>query len=831
MKKKILILFMKARITNLTWLKVTCFLFFLIFNTTTQAQKWLQIGSDVNPTGQIYDISISSDGNVKAVVFRTANNDVLSVYKFNDNSWVQIGSEITFPATVNHITVSLSGNGNVVAIGRPQAEVNGFDRVGTVDIYNVNFNNLSLISQLDGWYNGVYRSNDGENDSFGTSIELNNSGDQIAIGVGYYNLHTVDDTVANSGILGFDGSEVRLYSNTINNGFELSHTFAGYFTYNDNNEYTGTGNYGKLIAFSADGLTMATSGFIDDEDDSKDQHMVRVFRYSSQWDAIGDINLPSYQISDITLSNDGNTLALSNVLVDDSRGETEIYNYTATGYVLDQAIKGTYSSDNLGASIALDATGTRIVLGGVNDNGYSSGQVKIYEKSGETWTFIEKLTGDSYYNHRPVSHSIFGFKVDLSADGTTFIGASANSNEGYVQLEAFRYLLPQIPANLAATNITTTSAEINWDYVIGPSSYILKYRKTDAIDWILLDETENTTINIENLYYSTSYEVQIKHLYSESDTSSFSSSLLFTTSKPLLSDLTYVPDNNFEQALIDEGLDDALDDYVLTANIKSLSFLDVSYRNISDLTGIEDFIGLEAFECSNNQLTTIDLSNNHLYEFICDNNQLTSLILNSNAIFVSCTNNLLTSLNVPEGVANLQCNNNKIITLDLSNSVELSALNVSNNNLEFLDFRNGENSQIESSYDYRTGYDYSFDATNNPNLTCIFVDDAAFSTSDWKKVDATSNFVADEAACSSLAVDDYNFKGFKILSNPVIENINLSIDEEADYTLIDLNGKMLKKGKLSIGYNSIKVSSMAKGICFLRITNKRNSSVKKIIIK
>ena len=223
------ILFIKKRITYPTWLKISCFLLFLIFTILPiQAQEWLQIGSDVNPIGEIHDISINSDGNVKAVVFRTTNNDVLSVYKFKDNSWSQIGSEIVFPTTVNHITVSLSGNGNVVAIGRPQAEVNGFDRVGTVDIYNVNLNSLSLVSHLDGWYNGVYHNNDGENDSFGTSIELNNIGNQIAIGVGsYHNLHTVDDTVANSGILGYDGGEVRLFSNTLNNGFQLSHTFGG----------------------------------------------------------------------------------------------------------------------------------------------------------------------------------------------------------------------------------------------------------------------------------------------------------------------------------------------------------------------------------------------------------------------------------------------------------------------------------------------------------------------------------------------------------------------------------------------------------------------------
>ena len=753
-----LIIYSKKRTTNLTWLKVSSFLLLLIFNTNIHSQEWIQIGNDVNPTGDIYDISINSDGNMKAVAFRSSGNDILSVYKFKDNSWTQIGSEVTFPATVNHLTVSLSGNGNVVAIGRPQAEVNGYDRVGTVDIYNVDSNNLSLISHLDGWYNEVYKNNNGENDTFGNSIELNNIGDKIAIGVGSYkNWHKVDETNSNSVTLGYDGNEVRLYSNTLNNGFQLSHTFGGYFTHDGNNNYTGTGNYGKLVAYSADGLTMATTGYIDDEDDSKNQYMVRVFRYSSGWNAIGDINLPSYQITDLTLNNDGNTLALSNTSIDYSRGETEIYKYNGVDYILEKTIKGFYANDNLGASIALDATGDNIVLGAINDNGYSSGQVKIYEKSGGTWNFIQKLSGYSY--------SRFGYKVDLSADGTTFIGASGNSKEGLVKLEAFRYLLPQTPSNLSASNITSTTVDLNWDFVIGPSSYILKYRKIGTADWVHLAETENTTISIDHLNYSTNYEAQIQHLYSETNTSSFSSSLLFTTSAPLLSDLTYVPDDNFEQALIDEGLDDVLDDYVLTSNISTIGFLDVSNKNIDDLTGIEDFEELETFVCSDNNLTTIDASSNHFFEFACNNNQLTSLILNAEARVVDCSNNLLTALIIPDYIANIDCSNNNIISLDFSSTKELSRLNVSNNNLGFLDFRNGENAQISSSYDFNTGDDYSFDARNNTNLTCIFVDDADFCTTNWKKVDATTRFVNDQAGCDATAttttnVPDTNFEHY-----------------------------------------------------------------------
>ena len=63
---------------------------------------------------------------------------------------------------------------------------------------------------------------------------------------------------------------------------------------------------------------------------------------------------------------------------------------------------------------------------------------------------------------------------------------------------------------------------------------------------------------------------------------------------------TYVPDNNFEQALIDLGYDNALDDSVLTANISSVTNLGVDSLSISDLTGIEGFTALINLDCGNN---------------------------------------------------------------------------------------------------------------------------------------------------------------------------------------------------------------------------------------
>ncbi|MEE9438721.1 MAG: hypothetical protein V3V14_06945 [Saprospiraceae bacterium] len=45
-----------------------------------------------------------------------------------------------------------------------------------------------------------------------------------------------------------------------------------------------------------------------------------------------------------------------------------------------------------------------------------------------------------------------------------------------------------------------------------------------------------------------------------------------------------------------------MDDYVPTAIIETILSLDVSSKNITNLTGIEDFYVMEILNCSNNDL-------------------------------------------------------------------------------------------------------------------------------------------------------------------------------------------------------------------------------------
>ena len=107
--------------------------------------------------------------------------------------------------------------------------------------------------------------------------------------------------------------------------------------------------------------------------------------------------------------------------------------------------------------------------------------------------------------------------------------------------------------------------------------------------------------------------------------------LLFITSSFVFAQNTYVPDDKFEQALIDLGYDTTLDDYVLTANISGVTSLNIGEKEISDLTGIEAFVALKDLRCHNNKLTSLDVSSNTaLVELHCRYNQLTSLDVSAN---------------------------------------------------------------------------------------------------------------------------------------------------------------------------------------------------------
>lgn len=256
--------------------------------------------------------------------------------------------------------------------------------------------------------------------------------------------------------------------------------------------------------------------------------------------------------------------------------------------------------------------------------------------------------------------------------------------------------------------------------------------------------------------------------------------LLFCFTTIGFSQNTFVPDDNFEQFLIDQGYDSGpLDDFVPTANINTVFTLSIGFKGISDLTGIEDFTELRQLYCAGNNLTTLDISNN-----------------------------LLLSI--------LNCLNNDLTELDVSLNTNLTHFNCNGNNLSSLNVKNGNNTNF-----------INFNASGNSNLTCITVDDESYSSDNWMNIDSQTVFSVN---CSSLTTANFHLdEAFMVYPNPVINQITVSSKIDGDYSIITVNKQILKQGKLKRGNTKIDIVNFKEGLYLLKIETINGSIIKKII--
>ena len=70
----------------------------------------------------------------------------------------------------------------------------------------------------------------------------------------------------------------------------------------------------------------------------------------------------------------------------------------------------------------------------------------------------------------------------------------------------------------------------------------------------------------------------------------------------------YIPDDAFLNALIELGVDADGNGEICSCEAKQVISLDVSNKDITDMTGIEAMINLDTLVCFNNQLTGLNIS-------------------------------------------------------------------------------------------------------------------------------------------------------------------------------------------------------------------------------
>lgn len=135
-------------------------------------------------------------------------------------------------------------------------------------------------------------------------------------------------------------------------------------------------------------------------------------------------------------------------------------------------------------------------------------------------------------------------------------------------------------------------------------------------------------------------------------------------------------------------------------------------RPIKSLKGIEFFYNLSVIDCSDSQITSLDLSQNKkVTEVMCMNTPLASLVL-------------------PSSVHNLLVDHGNLTSLDVTGCPELVFLSCVDNHLTSLDIT--KNPKLYS-VDAMTNHLTSLDVTKNPLLTTIFVTENNLSSIDVSK--------------------------------------------------------------------------------------------------
>jgi hypothetical protein len=258
-------------------------------------------------------------------------------------------------------------------------------------------------------------------------------------------------------------------------------------------------------------------------------------------------------------------------------------------------------------------------------------------------------------------------------------------------------------------------------------------------------------------------------------------------------------------------------------NLLKLEFLSFWNNNLTGAIPSElgNCLNLVDLSLENNQLTgNIPLSFktlNKLRAFWLNGNQLSGTIP---AIFSNWNDLVFFSIG-EEKTDGLFNNFNGEI--DLSNNNKLNVCWIYNNNISTLNIKNGNNATITSR---------KFNSKNNPNLTCVIVDNTSYSDTNWLNIDSTTEFRGTTQECSTLHINEEIFeKNIVIFPNPsngIVNILNNSEIKIKNIRVINLLGQTLQENKFQ---KEIDISRLPIGVYYINFEKKDGKSFNYKIIK
>lgn len=145
--------------------------------------------------------------------------------------------------------------------------------------------------------------------------------------------------------------------------------------------------------------------------------------------------------------------------------------------------------------------------------------------------------------------------------------------------------------------------------------------------------------------------------------------ILLFLSINLFAQTTPIPDGNFEQFLVDTGIDtNGVNGNILDVDAEGVTNLNISRNDITDFSGLEAFVNLISLNAGSNQFLTLPLNTLTLLEELTfrNNQQLASLDLSQNTALKEFEIRASSAAPIPT-----------IPSLDFSNNLALEKINVS----------------------------------------------------------------------------------------------------------------------------------------------------------
>lgn len=204
-------------------------------------------------------------------------------------------------------------------------------------------------------------------------------------------------------------------------------------------------NLGTAVALSADGMTIVIGapnfGVNNKGVYSKFGH-ARVYQYNdtiSTWVQLGDdvdVGTSNEMIGfDVDINDNGTIVAIGSRSVSNKRGRVRVFEWIHDEATWDQMgddINGDQTESSDGRSISLSSNGLILAVGAPHYDDLDKteerdhGRVRIFQFGSATW----ELMGNPIIGN---AGSLFGFSVDLSADGTIVaVGARWDSSDDQV---------------------------------------------------------------------------------------------------------------------------------------------------------------------------------------------------------------------------------------------------------------------------------------------------------------------------------------------------------------------------------------------------------------